>query len=376
MYATGGQLVSCRDTARLSQLIVNKGLWVGEDGQTIRLISEDYIAEMVTPQFPVRGFTYGLLTWLNARRDPKVSPPCCAPRWGPAATCSGRKIDLSILGDGIANLAPSDVAMAMGWLGQYMYIVPSRNLTIASLGASWGSSQQCPLGNAKATDPVYNDGYDDAFSASVLWGAIDNATRPATRTTSTNMSISVVHLLTHPIPTSNGPMGPSNQLAPVRSIPPRRRQRARGTDGHQSLARPLARSLATGGGSCSCKCPPGRGFGRCYDVPAGTATCASVVTKAADDCPSVGVPRQCAWPPVPSDWDCATADNSMRGDVGSITVWGGHLKCSLQSNCSLIDASIGLATATCSCRPAEYGDYACDFSPQPCGYSPYFPPGS
>jgi len=360
--AGGGQLVSCRDTARLSQLIMNKGLWRSDDGTVERLVGADYIQQMSTPQFPKRAFTYGLLTWLNAKRDPAVSPPCCAPRWGPKSTCSGNVITDSLLGDGMANgalHAPHDVAMAMGWLGQYMFIVPSRNVTIASLGASWGSSTQCPIGNAKPTDPVYNDGYDDAFSATLVWMAMDNATKPAAARKGTATT-------THHS-NGNGKIQRQEEARHRQSFAAAARH-SRGSSG-TSAAPPT-------GGSCTCKCPPGRGFGRCYDMPLGATTCAAVTTKAAADCPAVGIPRQCSWPPVESDWNCSAADNSMRGDVGSITVWGGHLTCRLSKNCSLVDASLGLASATCSCQPAEYGGYACDFSPESCAYSPYFPPGS
>ena len=88
-------------------------------------------------------------------------------------------LNISLLGDDIADIAPHDVALAMGWLGQYLYIIPSRNMSIVSLGATWGSSLQCPLGNALPTDPVYNDGYDDTYSATQHWLAMDAATTPS-----------------------------------------------------------------------------------------------------------------------------------------------------------------------------------------------------
>ena len=69
------------------------------------------------------------------------------------------------------------------------------------------------------------------------------------------------------------------------------------------------------------------------------------------------------------------AGEAMRGDIGSPTVWGGHLACSLRSGCS---STLALdpfaATSSCSCRAVRYGDYACNWSPQACTESPYYTP--
>lgn len=93
----GGQLVGCRQVARFAQLILNKGLWPSSaaphaPARTGGLVEErrntnanekpevivgsKYVEELMSPQFPARGFSYGLLTWLNAKRDPAVSPAC------------------------------------------------------------------------------------------------------------------------------------------------------------------------------------------------------------------------------------------------------------------------------------------------------------
>ena len=103
----------------------------------------------LTPQFPARGFSYGLLTWLNAPRDPAVSPACCAPRWGPKQTCSNKRLTTSLLGDdlaGVTDIAPPDVGVGMGWLGQYLYIVPSTNVSITTMGSSWVLGPGAPAG--------------------------------------------------------------------------------------------------------------------------------------------------------------------------------------------------------------------------------------
>jgi CubicO group peptidase (beta-lactamase class C family) len=118
--AGGGQYINCRGAARLAQLVLNRGLWPSTTGGApIQLVGEAYIEQMLSPQFESRGYSYGLLAWLNAKRsEHPLSPPCCAPRWGPPSTCSGETLRSSLLGDDIADVAPPDVAIAMGWLGQ------------------------------------------------------------------------------------------------------------------------------------------------------------------------------------------------------------------------------------------------------------------
>ena len=43
--------------------------------------------------------------------------------------------------DLLASL-PATVGIAMGWLGQYMFVVPEENLVVISVGETWGSSLQ------------------------------------------------------------------------------------------------------------------------------------------------------------------------------------------------------------------------------------------
>ena len=63
--------------ARFAQLVLNKGIWptagagvgtgngtgTGEKAGTEVIVDPDYIDELMSPQFPARGFSYGLLTW-------------------------------------------------------------------------------------------------------------------------------------------------------------------------------------------------------------------------------------------------------------------------------------------------------------------------
>jgi hypothetical protein len=235
-----------------------------------------------------------------------------------------------------------------------IFMVPSRNLSVVTLGATWGSSLQCRLGHTLPTDPPYNDGYDDAFSASVLWKAVDAATKAVDAAT-----------------TPSAPSAPSTaENVPIIS-PAAGREPPTATSGLDEPPHPK------GFGSCACACPPGRGNGGCYDLdtpptgPTDLERCRRYQPLAPRDCPAVGIVRQCHTPPTPGDVDCKAAGEAMRGDVGSPTVWGGLLNCSLRSAC-VSDPLVGsfVSTASCSCQPVYYGDHACHWSPEPCSRRP------
>lgn len=52
LSAGGGQMMSCRDVARVGTLIVNKGMWRAANGSGIQLVSQDYMRQMTSPSFP------------------------------------------------------------------------------------------------------------------------------------------------------------------------------------------------------------------------------------------------------------------------------------------------------------------------------------
>lgn len=91
----GSILLSCRDMARLGQLFLNRGRWDRE-----ALISADYIARALTPS--PRNASYGFLWWLN--------------------------------GAGRVPAAPTDMVFAAGARGQFCFVVPSRQMVVATMG--------------------------------------------------------------------------------------------------------------------------------------------------------------------------------------------------------------------------------------------------
>lgn len=243
-------------------------------------------------------------------------------------------------------------------------MIPSRNMSIVSLGATWGSSLQCSLGNALPTDPAYNDGYDDTYSATQHWLAMDAATTP----NSADPALNLAH----------DPVAAEARASRARTESANKKALTDAAARETAAAAAEATHGDGGGGSCTCLCPPGRGFGKCYNLPAGAPknSCDSVLRQAEPDCPTIGVARQCHTPSTAADLNCSAAGASMRGDIGSPTVWGGHVTCKLAKPCAEVPGSPGFASANCECTPKIYGGYACHWSLAPCEYTPYFPAGT
>ena len=84
--AGGGQHMTCRQLARIGQLIVNEGKWpsAGQGSAPTQLVSAEFMSDLKKQNFPSWGSSYGFLSWLN--RPGEAPTFCCAPRWcrGPA----------------------------------------------------------------------------------------------------------------------------------------------------------------------------------------------------------------------------------------------------------------------------------------------------
>ena len=55
----GGQMVSCRDMARVAQLVLNKGIWKDGNDRPYRLANANFFKEMLQPVFPGTIDAYG-----------------------------------------------------------------------------------------------------------------------------------------------------------------------------------------------------------------------------------------------------------------------------------------------------------------------------
>eukprot|EP01047_Picozoa_sp_COSAG01_P008783 COSAG01_NODE_351_length_18449_cov_34.646886_10_plen_557_part_00 len=421
--AGGGQMMSCRDHARFGQLMVNRGSWPivpasatsssgaevsttateggggsGGAGGVEQLITPELVAEVTKQQIPKVSKSYGLLTWLGGAREDPDHTECCAPRWGGNATCSGKRLRRTIIGDDVTATPtatkqntpttltiddasptpaqpsssaldavdgdgdffpalPANVGVGMGWLGQYMFVVPDENLVVVSLGESWGSSLQC------AADK--GDGYDDAFSVTQVWRAFRNYTIVNRRSWPDSPPSSAE---SPPSPPSAAitPDDYAELRRPLPTAPPPPSLWQRGhlpsDHRHRTAARAnltAASSGGGGGGFCTCACPPGRGYGACFEMAASNPPkdCSAVGSTAASHpaavCPALGVPKQCHSPPLPADTDCAAVGAHMHGDVGNPLVWGGTLNCSLRSPCQALphgSSDPRFTSAACTCK--------------------------
>lgn len=101
---------TARDWARFGMLYLNDGVWNGE-----RILPEGWVKYTTTPTPPAERGEYGAQWWLNV---------------GPKGNPSERNFpDL-----------PTDTFYADGFEGQYVFVVPSKNLVVVRLGLSQSGS--------------------------------------------------------------------------------------------------------------------------------------------------------------------------------------------------------------------------------------------
>jgi len=117
-------------------------------------------------------------------------------------------------------------------------------------------------------------------------------------------------------------------------------------------------------GSCFCYCPPGEGYGTCFDVDNATAAagaaaggaggavgsaagdapsdpqCAAFVQRAGEHCPSTGLVRQCG---NANDHSCSDGAHDWTA---------GHMDCSIVTPCA--EHPQPFDHLQCTCRPQSY----------------------
>ena len=79
--AGGGQMVTCREMARIGQLMLNKGKWLDKTGAPFQMAAEKHIDAMMKPAYP--GVIDGC-AWLPLSSSPPPRPTAAACRLTPA----------------------------------------------------------------------------------------------------------------------------------------------------------------------------------------------------------------------------------------------------------------------------------------------------
>lgn len=121
---------TCRDWARLGQLMLNGGRWPGVNGS---IVPAEYIKAMTTPQTkfaPYQEYSnpmYGLLTWLNPRLNETAEYP--------GVSKIPPKDPLPVK-DSMPKGLSKDMFFLGGALGQITLVVPDDNLVAVSMGTS------------------------------------------------------------------------------------------------------------------------------------------------------------------------------------------------------------------------------------------------
>lgn len=316
--AGGGQMTTCRSLLRLGQLLLNGGVWPDAGGKPVPLVDREYARQSMRPSFP--GFlpSYGYLAWLNADVG---TAHCCAPRWGgtkkveaasggavltccsplgaPSKNTSSARfpcqnlpslanacteagvdsldsspchrngaqyVEANMIGENVPGklaAAPNDTVVAMGNYAKYLIVIPSLDVAIVTIGHTAGYSAEC------------DRAYDDAQTLSLIWDALAPAMPRGNKSANKKR---------------RGATDDTGLEASISSAP---RQHPASKLGATDAAPPSALTTLTAGastnfwrekdgnwtGSCSCTCPPGQGFGNCFNVeqlPAVPGECSSI----------------------------------------------------------------------------------------------------
>jgi CubicO group peptidase (beta-lactamase class C family) len=109
--------LTTRDLARLGWLWLNKGNWDGK-----QLFSERFYEQATNPPFLEANSIYGFNLWLNRPGD----------YW---ETAGVESVLPPLVGEGpYIHTKPHDSFTVSGWGGQHVFVLPTHNMVIASMG--------------------------------------------------------------------------------------------------------------------------------------------------------------------------------------------------------------------------------------------------
>jgi CubicO group peptidase (beta-lactamase class C family) len=425
--AGGSQFLSCVQMLRFGQLMNNRGWWPDAEGTPTRLISEAYIEQMLTPQYPNAIQNYGLLTWLTTEGPPVRGTGgvtgCCQPQWGCfghehldgggdvsaadggrwGALMPGETIlsEAALLEAGLPKPRPG-LGLAMGWLDKHMLVDPFSNTSIVSFGQTLGGTNLCGEryrqgdGQSKGR---WEAGADGAFSASLVWRSVHvllprdsysyGSTSTSTSNSSTSSSSTTSSRSSSSSTSTSSSSSTSTSTSSTSSTTPgvaptqhslglalRRARRVSAMEaahsssgGYSSSSSSSSSSNHSGGvGSCVCYCPPTQGFGGCAPV-ASPSDCSTASVRPRGACPAIGMVLQCVSQAGgnSSKAGCAAGFDSSLGNCSTF----GEQSCGGagdgdNSNSSPFDAM------RCSCLPTQFE--WCGYMAAPCpANDPFFP---
>jgi hypothetical protein len=311
--------MTCRDIARIGQVLINKGKWAGPSGSVVTLVSEEWAAAMSAPSMPSVASSYGYLTYNN--HAPPSLPGCCSPRWSepPWTGCPGYAYghnrnmhETAYLGDdlykqdeaagSLVPLAPPDVIISVGNMAKYLFTIPSRDMVVVSMGSTWGSSAACNVN--------LFPNYDEAISGSVMWEAFGKLTQPHTtsmdKVGGPTYGVAEGEAEDLEADTQHTEVQPATAVLPPPYTVPTCRFHPPVLQKDRSKFYALSFCLWVRGvqlqepeqgraavGSCYCYCPPDRTTGQCY--PASSASeCSAMLPKGGEPgaCSGTGVVKQ------------------------------------------------------------------------------------
>ena len=402
--AGGGQLYTCRDAARIGQIVANDGWWTDAAGKPFRFYDQAFADQFVAPSFPRNNAAYGFLVWTN-NDVTGTGTSCCAPRWGHAghlctgpnktmcaSCCSPRVntpgnpagVDGNVTSGAFCNTsastlneADSSVDIHPGepqaqWMERVGSALIKKNMigdniegTIPApndvgVGMGWAARYIIAIPSQNLTiisigtslgwaDNCWG-GYDDSYTVSLVWNTIAKALKPSEFVRAKYLRAEL-----------------AGELATVVTKPMGKRHRGKTAGAVVQETLGEGESFA---GSCTCLCAPGMGYGRCFNMkvgpkPATAASCnkipgfttnaSSPYFKQAEYCAAAGTPKQCKYP---QDKDVDMCPGANNRQVRA---------------CAPVAGQPNLATAGCSVQPKTFGN--CKWSPTTCVYTPFIPPG-
>lgn len=131
-----GSRGTCKDFARIGQLLLNKGKWI-VNNDVENILSEEYVNKMTTPYENSPNSCYGFLTWLGTRKDSTQTGDCLAP---PSIPYPREHF--------VPKSVPIDNYFLSGIFGQVVWVVPSENLVAVTMGTtfqSWRDYSSIPV---------------------------------------------------------------------------------------------------------------------------------------------------------------------------------------------------------------------------------------